>query len=106
MPSVLKENQTLNKRYELFVTFFEQQDIPENVNLWVNEADQFGYVFLEATVSAKIIELNIVVDLLHRPVNLWDFRTATDIKMCVESLAGEIRQKYGQMFTDPRDLRQ
>ena len=103
MNILIKEDQHLRNKYNLLVQTLEQEHLPERVKIKVSEVDTFGYlfgyVFVDATVSAKIMELNIAVDLLHMPVNLLELETAEDIVDKVMDLADTIRHKYGQIFS-------
>lgn len=98
MNILVKEDQHLRNKYNLLVQTLEQEHLPERVKIKVSEVDTFGYIFVVATVSAKIMELNVAVDLLHMPVNLLELETAEDITDKVMDLADMIRHKFGQIF--------
>lgn len=101
MSILLKEDQHLHNKLEQFIKAFEEEPLPDRVKLWISEVDAFGYVFAQATVSAKIMELNIAVDLLHEPVCLLELETPEAIKEKVRELADMVRYKYGLIFTSP-----
>lgn len=104
MSTMLKHDKEITDRYNILVQELEAEELPSNVRLCVSEPDTFSYVLVEATVSTKIIGLNITVDLLHVQVNLLELRTAEEINDKAWSLAEEARHKYNQIFTDPQDL--
>lgn len=106
MSVVLKEDQILKERLNQFVQAWEEEKLPDKVKLWISDPDIFGYIMVEATVSTKIIKLNITIDLLHHQVNLFELDSPGSIDQLVLILSEEIHRKYEHIFTAPRDLRQ
>ena len=103
MSIILKQDQNLTEKLAVFTEAFEHEDLPRNVKIWISDCDFFGNVFVEGIVSARVISLNIAVDLIHQSVNLLKLDTTEAIQEKVKLLAESARYKYGQIFTLPQD---
>lgn len=91
-------------KIKLIEQAFEKAQLPQGVRVWIGNPDYLNCIDISATVSAKIIGLNVVLDLLHLSVCLYILRTQSDIVLKVKGMVARIWDNYKALIPNQNHL--